>query len=47
MLSELEEKYSKKPWREIEWKLPSHNSGSVGWSESYGSCMLMTLTSSI
>jgi len=46
MLSELEGRCSKELWREIGWKLLFYNLGLVGQSESYSSCMLMTLTSS-
>ena len=34
------------PCKEIRWKLPLHNFGSVGVLESYGNWMLMTLSSS-
>ena len=38
----LEERYSNNLWREMGWKLLSHNSGSVGWSGLYSNWILMT-----
>ena len=41
---ELKERYSSRLWREINWKVPFHNFGFVGWLELYSSWILITLS---